>query len=116
MRPTTTTRRRPTMRRLFTLACSTTLLATWFTILPVANAASPGDNGAIVSTRFTEGQIDLWAIDPETSNLMRITDTPRKNESLPDWNADGTRLAYAVCLGEFQNCDIRSEERRVGNE
>jgi TolB protein len=74
---------------------------------PSANAGFPGNNGLIVFSRFTQGQIDLWVVDPETGDRTRLTDTPRKNEGLPDWNAAGTKIAFSRCgLAEFSNCDI----------
>ena len=54
-----------------------------------ADAAFPGANGDLVFARFTHGQNDLWALDPLTSALTRLTDSPHRNEASPT----GTRTA-----------------------
>jgi Tol biopolymer transport system component len=83
------------------------LLGLVLAVGPQANAAFPGENGLIVFNHFTRGQVDLWTIDPVTGDRTRLTDTPRKDEALADWNAAGTQIAFTRCgLGKFSNCDI----------
>ncbi|HEU4481176.1 MAG TPA: hypothetical protein VFS18_04760, partial [Actinomycetota bacterium] len=72
----------------------------------VADAAFPGDNGAITFARFSNDQNDIWAVKP-SGKKVRLTDTPKRSEGLADWNAAGTHIAYTKCgLKEFTNCDI----------
>jgi tol-pal system beta propeller repeat protein TolB len=75
--------------------------------LPAANAAFPGTNGDIAFNRLTNKQYDIWAVDGDSTSTVRLTKTKRASEDMPDWNADGTRIAYARC-GRFElsNCDI----------
>ena len=41
------------------------------------------------------------------TGTRRLTDTPNRTESMPDWNAAGTRVAYVRCVGtKIGNCDI----------
>ncbi len=78
-----------------------------FASLPVAHAAFPGTNGDIAFNRLTHGQFDIWTVDANSTSTVRLTRTDRKNEDMPDWSADGTKIAYARCgLGELSNCDI----------
>ena len=76
-------------------------------IPPPAHATFPGSNGYIAFGKTTKGQSDIWAVDPRSGDMQRLTNTPRRRESMPEWSADGTRLAFTRCgLGEFSNCDI----------
>src|SRR5687768_13368362 len=72
---------------------------------PIANAAFPGGNGDIVFGRNSTGQVDIWLVHAGVTGTNRLTNTPNRNESMPDWNASGTRVAFVRCGEEF-NCDI----------
>ena len=98
--------RTPTRR---TLSIAGTALTVAALFLPAfhANAAFPGANGDLVFARFTHGQNDLWVLDPLTSALTRLTDSPQRDEGLADWNADGTQIAFVRCSpSKLGNCDI----------
>ena len=98
------------MRRL-TLVWSVVLLslALSVTIVPAAHAAFPGGNGEIAFGRTTFGQNDIWIVRPGTTGTNRLTNTPHRQEGMPDYNAAGTRIAYSRCgEGDFPNCDIWS--------
>ena len=72
-----------------------------------ADAAFPGRNGDIAFGRSSGHQVDIWAFEAGGAPTRRLTDTPNKVESMPDWNASGTRLAYVRCAGgKTGNCDI----------
>jgi TolB protein len=60
------------------------------TALPEALRA----RGSIVYTVRERTQTDLWAINVGSVKPIRITNDPA-DERDPEWNADGTRLAYA---------------------
>ena len=72
-----------------------------------ASAAFPGANGDVAFGRSSQGQVDIWVVFPGVTGTARLTNTPNRNESMPDWNAAGTRLAYSRCAGsKIGNCDI----------
>ena len=72
-----------------------------------AHATFPGDSGDIAFGRFTHGQNDIWVVAPDSTGTQRITSTLHANESFPDWNADGTKIAFSKCAqSKFGNCDI----------
>ncbi|MGZ8613212.1 MAG: TolB family protein, partial [Actinomycetota bacterium] len=72
-----------------------------------AQAAFPGGNGDIAFGRSSRQQVDIWVVAPGVTGTMRITNTPNRTESMPDWNAAGTRIAYVRCVGtKTGNCDI----------
>lgn len=74
---------------------------------PSARATFAGDNGVIAFSRPTNGQNDIWTVDPATGDVVRVTRTKNVSESMPDWNAAGNKIAYSRCeIGEFANCDI----------
>ena len=80
-----------------------------FLLMPAATAqaAFPGGNGDIAFGRSSNEQVDIWVVAPGVTGTRRITNTPHRTESMPDWNAAGTRLAYLRCGGgKFSNCDI----------
>lgn len=96
------------MRHATKIVLVTTLIAAAsFASLPGAHAAFPGTNGDIAFNRLTHAQFDIWTVDADSTSTVRLTRTDRKNEDMPDWSADGTKIAYARCgLGELSNCDI----------
>lgn len=70
---------------------------------PSAHAAFPGGNGDVAFARAD----DVWTLDPGTGLASRLTRSPRARESMPDWTADGTRVAFSACVrGDFANCEI----------
>jgi len=72
-----------------------------------AVASFPGKNGDIAISRTTKGQSDIWLIDTKSGDTTRLTRTPKRNEGMPDWNADGVTIAYSRCgRDELSNCDI----------
>ena len=77
------------MRRTLSIAGAALVVAALFLPASPAVAAFPGTNGDIVIARFTHGQNDLWLVDPLTSAMTRLTDSPQRNEASPT----GTRTA-----------------------
>ena len=47
----------------------------------------------IAIARFTHGQTNCGWSTP-TRRRCRLTDSPRRNKGLADWNADGTQIAF----------------------
>ena len=74
---------------------------------PGATAGFPGANGAIAFGRLTNGQNDIWVLPPASTTPHRLTNTPGLDESMPDYRADGRRIAFVRCgQSEFANCEI----------
>ena len=74
---------------------------------PAALAAFPGGDGDIAFGRSTGQQIDIWVVYAGVTGTTRLTDTARRNEGMPDWNAAGTMLAFSRCAREaFPTCGI----------
>ena len=98
------------MRRTTRLAtCAAIVVVVFPMTIPVAHAAFPGGNGEIAFGRTTFGQNDIWIVRPGTTGTNRLTNTPHRQEGMPDYNAAGTRIAYSRCgEGDFPNCDIWS--------
>ena len=95
------------MKRSTTIVLLGLLIATSLVTAPTANAAFPGTNGDIAFSRFTHEQIDIWVVAPDSTSTARLTRTPRANEGMPDWNAEGTLVAFSKCgRGKLSNCEI----------
>ena len=92
-----------------TLIAGMTIVVAALALAPAtaASAAFPGANGDIAFGRSSQGQVDIWVVFAGVTGTARLTNTPNRDESMPDWNASGTRLAYARCAGsKLGNCDI----------
>jgi Tol biopolymer transport system component len=61
-----------------------------------------GSTIAFVSNR--NGSNELYLMNPDGSNVRRITDTPTTWEENPNWSPDGTRLAYDACVSDTYPC------------
>ena len=81
------------------VACAVALLA----ISEKAEAAFPGKNGKIAfSSNLTagvgvdnpEGDYEIFTIEPDGTNLTQLTRNAT-DDRMPDWSADGGRIAYA---------------------
>jgi Tol biopolymer transport system component len=74
---------------------------------PAADAGFPGANGVIAFSRTVKKNTDIWVVDPRSGSKFRLTRTKLAREGMPDWNAEGTQIAYSRCgRGQFSNCDI----------
>ncbi len=51
------------------------------------------DSQRLAYTVHAGGQLDIWVVDANGSNLTQITDTPADEANL-SWSPDGTRIAY----------------------
>jgi len=79
------------MRRIARILCTLVPFVATIATGPPAHAAFPSANGVIAFGSTTHGQSDIWIVGTG-GGTTRLTDTPRRNESMPDWNAAGGRL------------------------
>ena len=63
------------------------------------------DGTKIAYVSDVAGGPDLWVMNADGSNPVRLTDDPG-DESFPEWSPDGTRLAYAASSDYSSNADI----------
>jgi len=86
-----------------------------------AEATFPGKNGKIVFVSTANGAGDIYTMDPNGTNLQRLTTNPLVDFS-PRWFSDGTKICYSSVTSGFISSDIYimnadgSEKTRVTND
>ncbi|MDQ4097680.1 MAG: hypothetical protein M3144_07420 [Actinomycetota bacterium] len=60
-----------------------------------APTAGGGSQGRIAFAATSEGNEDIYAVDPDDENLARLTDAPGSDRQ-PAWSPDGSRLAFVT--------------------
>ena len=61
---------------------------------PVVGGAFPGPNGKIAFQTFRTGDSEIFAVDPDGSNPVNLSQHPNSDDHHPDWSADGTRVVF----------------------
>ncbi len=64
--------------------------------------AYPGQNGLVAFTREDfSGEIaaHLWTVDPQTGDLVQLTNDPTALDQMPEWSPDGTKIAFSRDTG-----------------
>jgi len=73
-----------------TLVLCCGLILCWIAMgVPVA----AGDGSKIAFSSNRDGNHELYTMDPDGTNLVRLTDNAGDDES-PDWSPDGSRIAF----------------------
>ena len=65
--------------------------------------ANPGTNGMVVYSSDRDGNFEIYAINPDGSGDVRLTNDPG-NDANPDWSPDGRKIAFTSDRGG--NLDI----------
>ncbi len=93
------------MRRLAGLSALFTFAALVIIDAAPSHAAFPGANGKIAFQSFRDGNHEIYLMNPDGSDLVRLTnETPF--DGAPAWSADGTRIAFASVYGiQVMNAD-----------
>lgn len=95
------------MRKQLPVLAAVVSLALPLAAAPPARATFPGARGVVAFGRTTPASTDVWVKDLVAGTTTRLTTTTRGREIMPDYNADGSRIAFSKCgRGEFSNCDI----------
>src|SRR6187551_3535941 len=58
-----------------------------------AHASFPGQNGKIAFNSSRDGSNQIYLMNPDGSNVVRVTDPPGVSFG-PEWSPDGTRIAF----------------------
>jgi len=54
-----------------------------------------GFNGRIAFQSRVDGKDEIFLMDPDGSNITRLTNTPGHNNGCPAWSPDGSRIAFS---------------------
>jgi Tol biopolymer transport system component len=54
-----------------------------------------GFNGRIAFQSRVDGKDEIFLMDPDGSNITRLTNTPAHNNGCPAWSPDGSRIAFS---------------------
>jgi Tol biopolymer transport system component len=91
--------KRRAAKRLFPAVTAIALMMVGVTSIggPVAHGTPPGENGSIVFSADDGTGFDLYAIEPDGTNLRRLTDVDGE-ATTPDWSPDGGRIALELVV------------------
>jgi Tol biopolymer transport system component len=62
------------------------------------------DGSKIAFSSSRDGNFEIYTIEPDGSNLTRLTFTVAQQEDNPNWSPDGRRLAYDACVSATFPC------------
>ncbi len=73
-------------------------------IVPTTSTDFTGQRIVFASRRA--GNLDIYTVNPDGSNMQKITGDPDLQETGPAWSSDGTRIAFYAYEGASGNGDI----------
>ena len=85
-------RSRATSKRL-TLWAVLALVAAMLALPASSESAFPGDSGKIAFTSNRDGNLEIYAMNADGSDVKRLTDNPAE-DSAAAWSPDGQRIAF----------------------
>jgi Tol biopolymer transport system component len=62
------------------------------------------DGSRIAFATNRDGNLELYTIEPDGTDLTRLTNTPGQQEDNPNWSPDGGRLVYDACVATSYPC------------
>ena len=82
-------------RTVCALRCALMVALVALAAAPPSHAAFPGQNGKLLfsSERDEPGNVDLYSMDPDGSNVMRLTTDPAPDRNAR-WSPDGQRIIF----------------------
>ena len=107
-----TDRPMPMMRRVRGIALFVVLTAVVCAVaLPVerGSAVLPGENGKIAFASTRDGNREIYAVNPDTTGLARLTNDPAVDTD-PAWSGDGTRIAFTSTHGDNDDIYVMSAD------
>ncbi len=78
-------------------------------LLLAGNAHAGMSQPKLVFAANADGNWDLFSVDEDGKNLVRLTSTPY-DEKDPAWSYDGTKVVYATSDGQLNILDINTKE------
>ena len=110
------------LRRACSVVTVAVLAATGWAIAvagPSGSSAFPGENGKIVFDRTVDGNLDIYSMDPDGTDVRRLTTDP-EGDFGPSWSADGKEIVFVSTRdgnGEIYVMDADgSDQRRLTND
>jgi dipeptidyl aminopeptidase/acylaminoacyl peptidase len=70
------------------------IMALLAAFVPAAGADFGATNGTIAFVSLRDGNSEIYAVNPDGTELNRLTNNPRSDRT-PAWSPDGTKIAFA---------------------
>lgn len=86
-------------------------------LILAGNARAEMSQPRLVFAANVDGNWDLFSVDEDGKNLIRLTSTPY-DEKEPSWSSDRQKIVYATSDGQLNVIDIVTKEQHqlnIGN-